>query len=608
MANLSNINNKFLFTDGDFLKIGSLAPINNISGTESGISITNGNCASITVDNSAAEGKTFSIYSAVNGSLNFYDVDAASGRLVIDTSGNATFAGTVLIDGVSNYTGLVVKGSGASRPAITWSNVNQGDLGIIYGTESNALVIATGASGLAALTLDSSQNATFAGDINLAAGKKLQYSANSFMTPENNVTGAEISTAGDFRIKTGSTPTLALTIGGTQNATFAGSVTGTTAIFSGSGTILSLNRNAPGSALIELKIANTIEGYLGATTAKNFVVYNEAGNEKAHVENNGNIGLYGSAINFLIGGFAEINFRESGAITIDSDNNQSSRSFQFKDGNGSSLMFIKDTGNVGIDNTNPGAKLVVGANVNSNASGIEVNAGASGGNVLSNGTADNWFPYVDNNNYYSASNHIFRSETNSSTRMTITSTGAIALGTSATAYGAAGEVLTSNGNASPSWQVAGGGLTPAVLEQTWTFTAAQLNAGFGGSGYTLIAAPGGGTTGPGATYVVIQESYWMTTGTVTSNSGLQLEARQSNQIPGVQTVTRVNSTQWNYMTNNNSGNGMLYRPAVTGNAVVRPYLPGAGTTLHRVSGGTLPSGFTNLKLKLVYKLFTSANI
>jgi len=31
---------------------------------------------------------TFSIYSAVNGSLNFFDVDAASGRLVIDSSGN----------------------------------------------------------------------------------------------------------------------------------------------------------------------------------------------------------------------------------------------------------------------------------------------------------------------------------------------------------------------------------------------------------------------------------------------------------------------------------------------------------------------------------------
>jgi len=84
----------------------------------------------------------------------------------------------------------------------------------------------------------SGNNAIFAGDINLAAGKKLQYSANSFMTPENNVSGAEISTAGTFIVKTGTTPTLGLTLDASQNATFAGNVTltgdltGTDATFS----------------------------------------------------------------------------------------------------------------------------------------------------------------------------------------------------------------------------------------------------------------------------------------------------------------------------------------------------------------------------------------
>ena len=95
MANLSNINNKFLFTDGDFLKIGNLAPINNISGTESGISITNSNVASITLDNTAASGKKYVMYSDDGGKLNFYDADASSGRLTIDSSGNSTFAGNV---------------------------------------------------------------------------------------------------------------------------------------------------------------------------------------------------------------------------------------------------------------------------------------------------------------------------------------------------------------------------------------------------------------------------------------------------------------------------------------------------------------------------------
>jgi hypothetical protein len=46
--------------------------------------------------------------------------------------------------------------------------------------------------------------------------------------------------------------------------------------------------------------------------------------------------------------------------------------------------------------------------------------------------------------------------TGGSEKMRITSTGAISVGTSGTAYGAAGEVLTSNGNTVPSWQAAGG--------------------------------------------------------------------------------------------------------------------------------------------------------
>ena len=78
------------------------------------------------------------------------------------SGGNATFAGTVLIDGVSNYTGLTVKGSGASRPAVNFTNATQGNLGTIFGTEARAVSIGTGATGVIALTLDAQQYATFA--------------------------------------------------------------------------------------------------------------------------------------------------------------------------------------------------------------------------------------------------------------------------------------------------------------------------------------------------------------------------------------------------------------------------------------------------------------
>ena len=101
------------------------------------------------------------------GSATFRDDIDFGGKLTQTGTGTNTFAGEVLIDGLANYTGLEVKGSGASRPSIQWSNATQGDLGRIYGTEGNALVLASGSSNATALTLDSSQDATFAGDINL---------------------------------------------------------------------------------------------------------------------------------------------------------------------------------------------------------------------------------------------------------------------------------------------------------------------------------------------------------------------------------------------------------------------------------------------------------
>ena len=110
----------------------------------------------------------------------------------ITVSGNnSTFAGTVLIDGVSNYTGLEVKGVGGSRPEIKWSNANNGNLGNIYGTETNSLVIATGSSGTTALTLDSSQNATFAGDV------AIQQTGDVYLTLES----TDASTAEEAAIK-----------------------------------------------------------------------------------------------------------------------------------------------------------------------------------------------------------------------------------------------------------------------------------------------------------------------------------------------------------------------------------------------------------------------
>ena len=108
-----------------------------------------------------------------DGVFDIRDETNGTNRLRIGSDGsvniynNTTFAGTVLIDGVSNYTGLEVKGTGASRPSVNLSNVTTGILGQMYATESSALVFATTTSGTTALTLDSSQNAIFAGNVGI---------------------------------------------------------------------------------------------------------------------------------------------------------------------------------------------------------------------------------------------------------------------------------------------------------------------------------------------------------------------------------------------------------------------------------------------------------
>jgi len=207
MANLSNINNKFLFTDGDFLKIGNSAPINNISGTESGISITNGNCASITLDNSAAQGKTFSIYSAVNGSLNFYDVDANSGRLIIDSSGNVGI-GTVLPSANLNVVGPGDANDPVVAIDVTNSSAFNHGLEIFDAnlTDGETVLMAIGKAG-------STKNTAIFGYIHDADGGNDNLATIGFWGADNKMT---VSAGGNVGIGTGTaTPGYKLQVQGT---------------------------------------------------------------------------------------------------------------------------------------------------------------------------------------------------------------------------------------------------------------------------------------------------------------------------------------------------------------------------------------------------------
>ena len=88
MANLSNINN--------ILRTGSLGVGINRDPLGA-FEISSATKPGIKMFNTAANGKTYEAYSDVNGNYIIYDQDADDNRFVINTSGNATFAGNVTI-------------------------------------------------------------------------------------------------------------------------------------------------------------------------------------------------------------------------------------------------------------------------------------------------------------------------------------------------------------------------------------------------------------------------------------------------------------------------------------------------------------------------------
>ena len=105
---------------------------------------------------------------ATSGEVFRADANSGAFRIVANQTGvlmqgTSSLAGTLEINGVSNYTGLMVKGAGASRPSVKFSNVTQGQLAQVYATEGQALVVGTGTSSVTGIQVDSSQRVTMPG-------------------------------------------------------------------------------------------------------------------------------------------------------------------------------------------------------------------------------------------------------------------------------------------------------------------------------------------------------------------------------------------------------------------------------------------------------------
>ena len=95
MANLSNINGKFVVDTAGNIGVGTLVPRSDANTTN--ISIQSSGTARLFVNNTGASGKEYAIYSSANGDFGIFDYDAVSARLLINSAGNATFAGKILV-------------------------------------------------------------------------------------------------------------------------------------------------------------------------------------------------------------------------------------------------------------------------------------------------------------------------------------------------------------------------------------------------------------------------------------------------------------------------------------------------------------------------------
>ena len=172
MANLSNINN--------ILRTGSLGVGINRDPLGA-FEISSATKPGIKMFNTAASGKTYEAYSDTNGNYIIYDQDADDNRFVINSAGNATFAGNVTVSGTSSSfntgnSGTFITNDASNYPRFTLTN-SSAQIGLFRaGGNAGGMYIGGSGDGFRLYTtgfaqkllVDQSGNATFAGTVTAA--------------------------------------------------------------------------------------------------------------------------------------------------------------------------------------------------------------------------------------------------------------------------------------------------------------------------------------------------------------------------------------------------------------------------------------------------------
>ena len=261
-----------------------------LSLTSSKLTLSNDQKVRWTSDDVYIQGTTASdnIQLGVGGSTQFTFAQTTGMRLHQYGSGNITGTVTQRL-GVTSAGQVVeipigggaVDGSGTAGKIVKWSDTDTITDSVI--SESSGNIQIQGLLGVG-LVPESAVQLSVNGQI--GASNNGNAGAPDFTFYGDDNTGMYRVGADSLGFTTGGTN--ALTFDSSQNSTFAGSITGTSASLTTSGTVLSLDRTGGATALIELKVGGTVEGYLGATTTKSLVVFNESASEKFSISNSGN--------------------------------------------------------------------------------------------------------------------------------------------------------------------------------------------------------------------------------------------------------------------------------------------------------------------------------
>ena len=274
---------------------------------------------------------------------------------------NPTFTGTltgpkIFAHGVANVIELKQLSAGSATYYVMDNTIETGGKNWRFGytgcsSDKGSFSVCNTTDDVMSLFLDSSGNATVIGNITASGTSSILNTGNSgtFVTNDaNDYPRISTSTAniqlGLFRTGSGS------------GGVYIGGFSGGFEVRNGSSLAPIFNVNQSGTVtLTGDKTINTNSslrlnaggGTLFLDSTTNIILRTGGTSPALTLSSSQNVTLNSAtALDFQVEDFAQIKFRESGAITIDSDNDQANRNFSIKDGSGTNLLLVLDTGDV----------------------------------------------------------------------------------------------------------------------------------------------------------------------------------------------------------------------------------------------------------------------